>query len=137
MAMKHFFVGVKAILRDGDRVLLAKGAADKQRDFWDCPGGRIDDDESIPQTLERELKEELPNLKTYQVGRLLHAERVPVDVEGDVSLTLLFYEVTQPVFDGAPEVSDEHEELRWFSLDEAMEQGSPSIRQAVQAIKTA
>jgi predicted NUDIX family NTP pyrophosphohydrolase len=58
--MKQFNVGIKGVVRrqDGAVLLLRKNQDDA---FWDVPGGRIDGDESIEQTLNRELAEELPN----------------------------------------------------------------------------
>ncbi len=128
MSMKTFFVGAKAlIIRDGN-VLLVRGTGN--RDFWDVPGGRIDDDENILQTLDRELHEELPNIKNYTVDRLVHAERIHRNVEGDVSLVLLFH-LVEAEFDGEPQISEEHTEAAWFSLEEARKVARDNIQTAL------
>ena len=55
MKEQLFQVGVKALIEDEmGRVLLLKN-----RDFWDMPGGRMDQGEDVRQTLERELTEEI------------------------------------------------------------------------------
>jgi 8-oxo-dGTP diphosphatase len=131
MAMKTFFVGVKSIIvRDG-KVLLVRHAT--KRDFWDTPGGRIDDDETILQTLERELREELPNVTNFEVKRLVHAHRIPRDIEGEVSLVLLFHEVAAE-FDGEPQISEEHTEARWFTLEQAQEVAAESVAAALRKL---
>lgn len=129
MSMKTFYVGAKAlIVRDG-KVLLMRGEA--RRDFWDAPGGRIDDDETILEALDRELHEELPNITKYKVQKLVHAHRVHRDISGDVSLLLLFYTVNA-AFDGEPQISDEHVEARWVPLEEARQLATESVQAALQ-----
>jgi ADP-ribose pyrophosphatase YjhB (NUDIX family) len=122
--MKHFFVGVKAVIVRDDKVLLVRG--DAPRDFWDTPGGRVDDDENIMQTLDRELHEELPNITNYTMNRLVHAERIHRDVEGELSLVLLFY-LVEAEFDGEPQISEEHTEIRWIPLEEARKIATSSV----------
>lgn len=133
MAMKHFFVGVKAVIINNGNVFLVKGEG--SRDFWDCPGGRIDDNESIADTLERELHEELPNIVSYRATGIVHAVRVHKDIVDDVSLTLLFFKVEDAVFNGDPEISNEHIEGRWFPIDEAMMVCKDNIREALASVK--
>ncbi len=135
MPMKTFFVGVKAVIVKDGKALLVRGDI-PGRDFWDTPGGRIDDDESIAQTLDRELHEELPNIQSYTVGRLVYAERIHRDINGNVSLVLLFHEVNDVVFDGDPQVSQEHTEAKWIPLDEAIETSVSSVSGALKQIQS-
>lgn len=61
--MKTFYVGIKGVIvNDGKVLMLRANAALGRRDIWEIPGGRIDDEENIEQTLRRELQEELPNI---------------------------------------------------------------------------
>lgn len=76
---KQFFVGVKAVIIKGKKILLLK---DAKKDFWDFPGGRIDGNEGFHATLRRELSEELPGSKNAHIGKLITAYRVPRDVGG-------------------------------------------------------
>jgi ADP-ribose pyrophosphatase YjhB (NUDIX family) len=117
-------------VRDG-KVLLVRHAT--KRDFWDTPGGRIDDDETILQTLDRELHEELPNITDYEVKKLVHAHRVHRDIDGEVSLVLLFHQVVAE-FDGEPQISEEHTEVRWFTLEEAQEIAAESVQAALRKL---
>lgn len=57
--MKQITVAA-ALLHRGDRVFIAKRPADKKPALvWEFPGGKPEEGESLPQTLQRELKEEL------------------------------------------------------------------------------
>ncbi len=115
--MKTFYVGVKGAIVRGSQVLLLKKAGE---DLWEAPGGRIDDDETIHQALERELREEVPNIASIQIGDIIGAHRVPKDIDGNKSLVLIYY-VVQADFDGEPELSEEHEDYMWANRDEALQ----------------
>lgn len=99
---KDFNVGVKAIIKIDGKCLLLKS----EQGYWDLPGGRINDDETILHALKRELHEELPSMDTYTIGQIVHAHRLTKDLPDSKGLLLLFYLV-----DAAPfeiNLSDEH-----------------------------
>lgn len=133
MSKKVFFVGVKAIITDGDSILLLKKRSG-DREFWDAPGGCINEGEEIEQALVRELSEELPSLKMNGIGSLLSAYALTRDIKDDISLTLLFYRVNAH-FSDKIELSDEHSEYRWMSYDEAVRVGSEGIPEAVAGLR--
>ena len=55
MTEQLFQIGIKAIIRnDENQILLLKN-----KDYWDIPGGRVDQGEDIETTLLRELNEEI------------------------------------------------------------------------------
>lgn len=126
--MKTFFVGIKGVIIKDDKVLIIK--AGQGKDYWEVPGGRIDDDESIAQTLARELKEELPNISSVNIDKVLDAYRIPRDVSGNLSLVLIFYKVNAE-FNGNPQLSEEHIDWQWASAEEALEKVHESCRQAI------
>lgn len=110
IVIKKFYVGVKGIIKQNDQVLVLK--KNEGEGFWEVCGGRIDGDETIEQTLQRELAEELPGIKNVKLASLLGAHRLPKDIDGDTSLTLLYYQVEATL----PEpivLSSEHTEYRW------------------------
>lgn len=114
----------------GKVLLLHTNAVKERRDMWEVPGGRIDDDENIEQTLRRELEEELPNIKDIKIHEILDSYRVPRDIDDEISLVLVFYKVTAQ-FEGQPQISDEHVEAKWFDKKEALEIINDSCRKAV------
>lgn len=109
--MKKFYVGVKAIIVDKDRGALLLWC-DRGEGYWDIPGGRIDDDEALPDTLKRELSEELPGSKLVSIGRPLGAVRIHKDIDDDVSLVLLYFAVEVELPDPIA-LSEEHSRINW------------------------
>lgn len=111
--LKTFYVGVKGIIRVNDKVLLMKKKDQNGKDFWDVPGGRMDDGEAIQDTLMREMSEEVSSMKDYKIGDLVHAYRLERDMKDGHGLMLLFYAIEAKPFDVV--VSSEHSEYKWFS----------------------
>lgn len=129
--MTPFNVGVKAVIERDGKVLIVRGGSD--RDFWECPGGRIDGDETVEQALRRELEEELPGITNINIGRILHALRVPGMVLGDKGLFLVWYHVRAD-FPKGVQLSDEHRAYRWCNQDEVHELALEGTRRAVDAL---
>lgn len=130
--MKHFFVGIKAVIRDKEgKILLLKDSSKK--DFWDVPGGRIDENETIQETLKRELDEELPDHGPVRVGNLLNAYRVPGSIKDDLGLLLLFYEVNVS-FPAGIQLSGEHNDYKWLSLDDAQKLASDAVQSTIDVL---
>lgn len=102
--MKKFYVGVKAIIKTEQGFLILKHA----KGHYDTPGGRIDDNEDFEQTLRRELSEELPGINVVTVGDLIGAFRLQKDIDGDISLVLLYFLVNATLPDPLV-LSDEHQ----------------------------
>jgi 8-oxo-dGTP diphosphatase len=97
--------------------------------FWDIPGGRTGRGEVIEKTLERELKEEILNLKDYKVVKLIYASKI----KDSDNLLMIFYKVEADLEE--VELSEEHESYRWISLEEveALEKEAyidPGIKEA-------
>ena len=111
--MKTFYVGVKAIIVDKQRGALLLWC-NRGEGYWDIPGGRIDDNEALPDTLKRELNEELPGSKLVKMGKPLGAERIHKDIDGDISLVLLYYEVDAELPDPLV-LSDDHSSYKWIN----------------------
>ncbi len=112
---KLFNVGIKAIIKKDNKVLIVRHG----QDFWEVPGGRIDANESIEEALHRELREELPNIHSIVLDRVIDARRLHKDIKDDISLVLVFY-LVEADFKGAPKLSEEHTAYKWASKGEAI-----------------
>lgn len=113
--IKDFNIGVKGIIKVKDKCLILKSVKNESP-YWDIPGGRIDDDESLEDTLKRELSEELPSLGKYSVGKILNAYRLSHDLKDGKGLLLVFYEIEADDFD--VKLSSEHVEFKWVSQND-------------------
>lgn len=132
--MKKFYVGIKGIVRDQARGYILLHRDYKSGDYWDIPGGRMDDDEDFEQTLRRELQEELPGIEVHQVGDLQGAFRLHKDIDADIGLVLLYFLVDATL----PEIvklSDEHQDLTWVnSVTELPDGLNPEIEKILQRL---
>lgn len=117
MSMKQFNVGIKAVIVQDNKVLLLRKASDNP--FWELPGGRINDNESIVDALTRELTEELPNILNIKIGEIVDAHRLSKDIKPDLGLVLIFYKVSAE-FEGDPQISEEHDQYKWLTKEEAL-----------------
>jgi 8-oxo-dGTP pyrophosphatase MutT (NUDIX family) len=114
--LENFYIGVKGVVRVANKVLILKKKDQTGNYFWDIPGGRIDDNETIEETLHRELKEEVPSLGKYSISKIIGAYRLPKDLNDGLGLVLIFYKIDAESF--VASFSDEHEESKWVEIDE-------------------
>jgi ADP-ribose pyrophosphatase YjhB (NUDIX family) len=101
-----------AVVRDGDRLLLARRAGDPGKGLWDLLGGFMDEGEEPLETLRRELREETGC--EIEVGEFLGG--LPDHYGDDGIWTINFY--WEATLAGEPEPGDDVAELRWFPRDE-------------------
>jgi 8-oxo-dGTP pyrophosphatase MutT (NUDIX family) len=116
--IKDCHVGIKGIVRMGDSCLVLQNGSGADA-YWDVPGGRIDDDEALPETLTRELREELPGIKEFSIGEVVGAYRLPKNIVDNRGLVLIFYKVDAESFDVT--LSNEHVGYRWVTKETVSE----------------
>ncbi|MBQ7647241.1 MAG: (deoxy)nucleoside triphosphate pyrophosphohydrolase [Clostridia bacterium] len=60
---------VAAVIRDGNRIFATQRGYGKYKDFWEFPGGKIEESELPEDALKREIREELDT--EIEVGELI------------------------------------------------------------------
>ena len=112
--MKVFHVGIKAVIINDKKALILKELDIKGSgaEIYDLPGGRIEGEETIEETLKRELKEEL-GITNYSLGSLINACKHPYYKVNEVGLLLLFFKIYVKNF--KLRLSSEHRSYQWIS----------------------
>jgi sugar-specific transcriptional regulator TrmB/8-oxo-dGTP pyrophosphatase MutT (NUDIX family) len=108
---------VKALIARDGKVLLTEDEKGK----WEMPGGRIEDGESVKDTLGREIKEEL-GVELLDIDKPIHDFEFSY-AKPDKAETYLFKAQVYPanIGKGTIVLSPEHQNYRWFSPDETGE----------------
>lgn len=126
MTEQKFHVGVKAlILNDENKILVLKTnpkeAGHYHPEHWDLPGGRIKTGDSIEKTLRKEIEEEL-GISAIEILEPFDTHisnlKIPVDNEM-VALLMIIYKCKLPDNNVKFNLSFEHLEYKWVSVDEA------------------
>ncbi|MDE1871362.1 MAG: NUDIX hydrolase [Candidatus Micrarchaeota archaeon] len=122
-----FEIGIKAlILNDRNRILVLKAGEEELRyekqDFWDLPGGRIQLNSDIEETLRREINEELgiPG-STLRINGIFDASISNFKItrkKEKLSLMLITYECGLSAHKEF-KISKEHSEYRWMPVNVA------------------
>ena len=103
----RFPISVKSLIFDNKRFLLLKN----ERDEWDLPGGKIEKNESIIETLVREVKEEsnvrIDNYRIFLANKYIFREQ-------EIIVVVYFSKITN---DDPISLSFENLEYDFFSYD--------------------
>lgn len=116
MTEQLFQIGIKAIIRnDENQILLLKN-----KDYWDIPGGRIDQSEDIETTLLRELNEEIGvnHIAQKQLWDVVKSVKQLPYGNMMTSLMLIIYRVQLPA-DQIPHSCEPGTTLHWVGPEEA------------------
>lgn len=107
--MPMYQVGVKGIIFNPDNKVLVM--LKNKKKIWDVPGGRTSRGENLLQSLDRELKEEILNLKEYKIIKILNASKIE-----NANLVLIYYKIEADI--GNINLSEEHEAYRWVTYED-------------------
>lgn len=102
---------VGAVIEKNGKILCAQRGQDKSlAGLWEFPGGKIEQNETPQQALEREIKEEL--LCEVSIKNKIITTSYEYDF-GIVELTTFFCELIE----GEPKLT-EHESIKWLPISE-------------------
>lgn len=115
-----YFVAVKLLLRDGDKLLITHDIFGD----WDLPGGRIRVEEfnkPLESVIGRKINEELGSEVTYELGepqvffRVERIEKLTPGFDGkQVRIFAVGYEATYK--GGNIQLGEHHDQLKWVEI---------------------
>lgn len=96
------------------RILLIQRKKDPFKDLWALPGGFVEMDETLEQSVARELKEEtgLDLVKFHQVGAFGQPDRDP----RDRVISIAYYTVID--HEAIAVAADDAKDAKWFDVDQ-------------------
>ena len=110
MTNKRIINVVAAIIRDGNKIFATQRGYGEFKGFWEFPGGKIEEGETLEQALVREIREELDT--EIIVGELF--DTIEYDYpEFHLSLNCFWAEIVSGNL-----TLNEHEAAKWLTKDQ-------------------
>ena len=113
-------VGVGVLIRDCDRYLLIKRAANPDKGMWSVPGGLVELGERFQDAAVREALEETC-LEVELVERLGVADKIEYDETGKTLYHFIIIQYLAEITGGEMCPKDDALEARWATLDQLTE----------------
>ena len=111
-------------------LLLERGPNGDQPGTWCCPGGGVEDNETIEEAARRECEEEMQYPRTNPLP-LIHMHR---DYNTDTGYT--FHNHLALVSgEFAPILNDEHTKHKWFKAEQFPDNMHPGLKRSINAFK--
>lgn len=124
---EHPLVGVLAVVRRGDRVLLVQRKNPPNQGLWGFPGGLQDVNETLAEGALRELREET-GVAARAIGPLTALDAIQRDVGGRAEYHFTLVAILLEWVSGEGEADDDASAVRWLSLKEMKSADVPLIR---------
>lgn len=109
-------LGVGAVVRRGDAVLLVKRGKAPYRGEWAIPGGRVHVGESLKQAAEREILEETGVF--IEAGEVVYTFEYIERQGSEVAHHFVVLDLAGRYLSGEPKAGDDAQEAAWILLSE-------------------
>lgn len=119
---KKISIGSGCLIIELDKILLVRG---KGGENWKFPGGHVDDQESIRQTADREVEEEL-GCQVELFGEPFFYLYQPYP---ELDIILIHYQAR--ISAGTPKPTSEIAECKWSSLEDIPDNVYPNVISAI------
>lgn len=110
-------VGVGAIITRDDRILLIRRGHPPAEGAWSVPGGRVEIDETLPEALRREIREECC-LEVVPGDVAIMLDRISRRPDNTVASHYLIVDFWVTVTGGEPRAATDASAIGWYTLDE-------------------
>lgn len=129
-------VGVIAVVRRGDQLLLAQRSKGAYLGKWGFPGGHVERGETVIAAAMRELQEETAVTAT-PVGPLTTLDEIGRDPDGGVLWHYVLVAVLADWRAGEGVASDDAAGVRWVTLDDIKHHTLPVLDQVERVARLA
>ncbi len=110
-------LAVGGVVIEGDRVLLVRRGKPPAFGEWAIPGGSVELGETLPQAVEREIREETGLI--VKAGEICHTfEAVKRDDDGRVRFHYVIIDLTAEYLSGEPIPASDVTEAAWLTSED-------------------
>lgn len=116
---KHPLVGVGAVIKKNDSVLLVKRKHEPGKDLWSIPGGLVELGETVQEAVKREVKEET-GLEVEVIKLIDVIDNIIRDEENKVRFHYVLIDFLVSIKGGECKPTSDASEIKWFKPHELM-----------------
>lgn len=129
-------VGVIAVVRRGDQLLLAQRSKGLYVGRWGFPGGHVELGEGVVAAALRELKEET-GVAAEAIGPLTAIDEIGRDPQGGILWHYVLVAVLADWRSGEGVAADDAAAVRWVTLEDIVSQAVPVLDQVERVARLA
>jgi ADP-ribose pyrophosphatase len=113
----HPIVGVGLLIKQDNKYLLIKRAAEPDKGLWSIPGGLVELGELIVEAAKREALEET-SLKVKILDRIGVVDKIVIEQDGQLKYHFIIIDFLAKPVSGKLQPRDDALDARWVLIDE-------------------